>query len=275
VKRQPGRTILAAALFLAVAVPCSAGIHYKAVTKTEADAQRGSGDIQAEGWVAGDNAKVAFVESSGNPVLKQGMYMITKDGGKTLYLVNPGEKTYAEWSLQGLLGTVGAVMNGLGPLLKIQFSPPKVEKILEEDGGMVAGLPTRHYKLRTSYTMTVRVIGIGNTTDVVSDQDVWTTTKLQDVGLGVWLRAEPPRTGNEEFDKLLATEAVKFQGFPLKMVSVNTSTAKRGNRTQTTRSTMEVTQIDTSAAVPASAFEIPAGYEKTEIMPIPPQGERP
>ncbi len=268
-KRQPGRTILAIALFLAAAVPCSAGIHYKAVTKTEADAQRGSGDIQAEGWVSGDNAKVAFVESSGNPVLKQGMYMITKDGGKTLYLVNPEEKTYAEWSLQGLLGTVGAVMNGLGPLLKIQFSPPKVEKILEEDGGIIAGLPTRHYKLRTSYTMTVRVIGIGNTTDVVSDQDVWTTSKLQDVGLGVWLRAEPPRTGNEEFDKLLAAEAVKFQGFPLKMVSVNTSTSKRGNRTQTTKSTMEVTQLDTSAAVPASAFEIPAGYEKTEIMPAP------
>jgi hypothetical protein len=117
--------------------------------------------------------------------------------------------------------------------------------------------------------MTVRVIGIGNTTDVVSDQDVWTTTKLQDVGLGVWLRAEPPRTGNEEFDKLIAAEAVKFQGFPLKMVSVNTSTSKKGNRTQTTRSTMEVTQIDTSAAVPASVFEIPAGYEKTEIMPAP------
>lgn len=267
-KRQPGRTILAILLFLA-AVPCSAGIHYKAITKTEAEAQRGSGDIQVEGWAAGDNAKVAFTESAGNSVLKQGMYLITKDGGKTLYLVNPEEKTYAEWNLQGLLGTMGAVMNGLGPLLKIQFSPPKVEKILEEDGGTIAGLPTRHYKLRTSYTMTVRVIGIGNTTDVVSDQDVWTTTKLQDVGLGVWLRAEPPRTGNEEFDKLLAAEAVKFQGFPLKMVSVNTSTSKRGNKTQTTRSTMEVTQIDTSASVPAAAFEIPAGYEKTEVMPAP------
>jgi len=272
VKRQLGRSILATALFLAVAVPCSAGIHYKAVTKTEGPQ---NGDVQAEGWVSGDNAKVAFVESAGNPVLKQGMYLVTKDGGKTLFLVNPEEKTYAEWSLQGLLGTVGAVMNGLGPLLKIQFSPPKVEKILEEDGGTIAGFPTRHYKLRTSYTMTVKVLGMGNTTDVVSDQDVWATSKLQDAGLGVWLRAEPPRTGNQEFDKLLAAEAVKFEGFPLKMVTVNTSTAKKGNRTQTTRSTMEVTQLDASASVPASAFEIPAGYERTEIMPVPPQGERP
>jgi hypothetical protein len=89
------------------------------------------------------------------------------------------------------------------------------------------------------------------------------------VGLGVWLRAAPPRTGNAEFDKLIAAEAVNLQGFPLKMVTVNTSTAKKGNRTTTTRSTMEVTQVDTNAAVPAAAFEIPAGYEKTEIMPAP------
>ncbi|HEV8578602.1 MAG TPA: DUF4412 domain-containing protein [Thermoanaerobaculia bacterium] len=267
--RQLVRSIAGAALFLAVSVPCFAGIHYKSVTKTQGDAAAQNSDIQVEGWVAGDNAKVTFVESSGNPVLQKGSYLVTKDGGKTLLLVNPEEKTYAEWSLQGMLGTVGAIMNGMGPLLKIQFSEPKVEKLLEEDGGAIVGLPTRHYKTRTSYTMTVRVLGMGNTTDVVSEQDIWATSKLQDVGLGVWLRAEPPRTGNADFDKMIAAGAVKFQGFPLKMVTVNTSTAKKGNRTTTTRSTMEVTQLDTNAAVPASAFEIPAGYEKTEIMPMP------
>ena len=272
-KQQLVRSILGTALLLAAAVPSSAGIHYKAVTKTEAPDQRGSGQIQAEGWVSGDNAKVVFVESSGNPVLEKGTYLLTKDGGKTLFLVNPEEKTYAEWSLQGMLGTVGAIMQGMGPLLKIQFSQPKVEKLAEEDGGTIAGLPTRHYKLRTSYSMTVKVLGMGNTSDVVSEQDVWATPKLQDLGLGVWLRAEPPRTGNEEFDKLIAAEAVKFEGFPLKMVTVNTTTSKKGNRAQTTRSTMEVTQLDANAAVPASTFEIPAGYEKTELLAVP-QGER-
>ncbi|HEX9944675.1 MAG TPA: hypothetical protein VGG03_21910, partial [Thermoanaerobaculia bacterium] len=189
--KQLSRSIAGAALFLLAAMPSLAGIHYKSVTKTQ-DAAEKTSEIQAEGWVAGDKAKVAFVESSGNPMAQEGTYILTKDGGKTLYLVNPEEKTYAEWNLQGMLGAVGAVMNGLGPLLKIQFSEPKVEKVSEEDGGLVAGLPTRHYKVRTSYTMSVRVFGMGNTSDVVSEQDIWATTKLSDVGLGVWLRAEPP-----------------------------------------------------------------------------------
>jgi hypothetical protein len=264
--RQLSRSITAAALFLALAVPCSAGIHYKAVTKTQDAANKG-GDIQVEGWVSGENAKVAFIESAGNPVAQKGTYFLTKDGGKTLYLVNPEDKTYAEWSLQGMLGTVGAIMNGMGPLLKVQFADLKVDKISEEDGGLVLGQPTRHYKFRTSYTMTIKVFGMGNATDVVQEQDVWATSKLSDVGLGVWLRAEPPRTGNAEFDKLLAGEAGKYQGFPLKTITVSTSTQKKGNKSQTTRSTMEVTQLDTSASVPATAFEIPAGYKETQILP--------
>lgn len=270
--RKLNRSIVGTALLLAMAaaVPCSAGIHYKATTKTQ-DAASKAGDIQVEGWVSGDNSKVVFLESGGNPVARKGTYFLTKDGGKTLLLVNPEDKTYAEWSLQGMLGTIGAVMNGMGPLLKVQFADLKVDKISEEDGGAVVGQPTRHYKFRTSYTMTIKVFGMGTVTDVVQEQDVWATTKLGDAALGVWLRAEPPRTGNAEFDKLLTGEAGKYEGFPLKTVTVSTSTQKKGNKSTTTKSTMEVTQLDASVTVPASAFEIPAGYEKAEI-PMVPQG---
>lgn len=260
-------SVIGAVLFLAAAVPGSAGIHYKSSTKTEGANGRSGGDIVAEGWVSGDNAKVAFVESAGNPIAQKGTYLITKDGGKTLYLVNPEEKTYAEWSLQGMLGTMGAVMNGMGPLLKIQFSDLKVDKISEEDGGTLLGLPTKHFKYRTSYTMSVKVLGMGNVSDVVSEQDVWATTKLTDAGMGVWLRSEPPRTGNAEFDKLITAESGKFQGLPLKMVTVSTSTSKKGGKSTTTKSTMEVTELDANANVPASAFEIPSGYEETQVLP--------
>jgi uncharacterized protein DUF4412 len=267
--KQLTRSLFPLMLLLA-AMPASAAIHYKAVTKTQ-DANAKNSEIQVEGWVSADKAKVAFLESAGNPMAKQGTYLLTKDGGKTLYLVNPEDKTYAEWNLQGLLGAMGAVMNGLGPLLKVQFSDLKVDKLAEEDGGVIAGLPTRHYKFRTSYTMSIRVFGMGNTSNVVSEQDVWATNKLSDVGLGVWLRAEPPRTGNAEFDKLLASESGKFQGFPLRMINVSTSTAQKGNKTTTTRTTMDVTQLDTNASASPATFEIPAGFKEVQIAPTPQQ----
>ena len=265
-------TILGTALLVAAAVPAMAGIHYQATTRTETPQARGS-EVRVEGWAAGDKAKVEFKEATnGNPFTQKGTYILSKDGGKTLYLVNPAEKTYAVWDLRGMLGAAGAVMNGIGPLLKVQFSEPQVEKLAEDDGGTLLGLPIRHYKYRTSYTMTMRVLGRANVNDVVTEQDFWTTTKLGDAGLSVWLRSEPPRTGNVELDKLLTADRYKMQGFPLKTVTVSTSTDKKKGRTNTTRTSMEVTQLDASAAVPASAFEIPSGYKETQILPAAREG---
>ena len=263
--RRAVHTFVGLAIFLAATVPCSAGIRYKATTRTEAEKGRGNNTVEVEGWVSGDNAKVVFLQSGGNPITKKGAYMLTKNGGKTLYLVDPEEKTYSEFDLSAMLGMVGGIMNGMGPMLKIQFTDPKVEKLSEEDGGAVLGVPTKHYKYRTSYGMTVKVFGMGNATDVVQEQDVWTTTSLADSGLGVWLRAEPPKTGNTEFDKLISSEMERYSGFPLKMVTVSTSTQKKGNKQEVTRQTMEVTQLDAKASVPESTFEIPAGYKETQL----------
>lgn len=265
------KPLILAVVFTLAALPSFAGIHYKAVTKTQ-DASNQSSDVAVEGWVTGDKAKVEFKEAGNNPVAKKGAYLISKDGGRTIYFVDPAEKTYAEWDLQAMLGMVGSVMQGMGPLLKVEFSDPKVEKLAEEAGGTISGLPTTHYRYRTSYNMKIKVMGMGQDANVVTEQDVWSTDKLQDVGLGVWLRSDPPRTGNEQFDKLIASEVDKAKGFPLKTVTVSTTTQKKGKQT-VTRSTMEVTQLDTSADVPASSFEIPAGYQETQLLPTAAAGE--
>ncbi|HEX4960974.1 MAG TPA: hypothetical protein VF173_09060 [Thermoanaerobaculia bacterium] len=265
-------TLAGAALLVAATAPAFAGIHYKASTKTEGDRGRSS-EIQVEGWVVGEKAKVEFTDATnGNPMAKKGTYLLTKDAGKTLYLVSPEDKTYAVWDLNAMIGTLGAVMNGMGPLLRIQFSEPKVEKVADDDGGTVAGQPAHHAKFRTSYTTTVKILGMGRSSNVMSEQDFWTTTKLPDTGMGVWLRAEPPRTGNVDFDRLLTAEKYKIQGYPLKMVTVTTSTDAKSGRTSTSRSTMEVTQLDTNAGAPAGGFEIPAGYKETQMVPTKPEG---
>ncbi len=257
-------------LLAVAAVPCFAGVHYKSTTKTQ-DGTGKASNMEVEGWVAGEKARVEFKEAGGNPVAKEGAFLITRDGGKTVYFVDPEEKTYAVWDLSAMLGVAGAVMKGMGPLLKFEFTTPKVEKLLEEDGGTLLGMPTKHYKYRTSYTMKMKVFGMANDADIVNEQDIWATEKLQDAALGVWLRSEPPRTGNEQLDKLISSEMGKVQGFPLKTVTVSTTTQKKNNKQTVTRSTMEVTQLETATPAAAS-FEIPAGYKETQLLPM--QGGR-
>jgi hypothetical protein len=257
------QTLLGLGLAL-LALPAWAGTHYTAVTTTDTPQGR-SMKMQVEGWVSGDKAKVVFTDSD-SPIMKSGSYLLTRDGAHTLYIVNPEEKTYAVWDVSAMLGAMGGIMNGLGPIVKMEFSDPKVEKLAEDDGGTLLGLPARHYRFRTSYSAKVKVFGFGSSSDTVTDQDVWASKRLVDPGFGAWLRAEPPHTGNAQFDKLIAAEAGKRQveGFPLKTVSVSTTTQKGKQRTS--RQTMEVTKLE-SRAVPDSTFELPSDYKETQILP--------
>jgi hypothetical protein len=256
-----------ALLALAAAGPALAGVHYQAITRL-VDAQGRASETQVEGWAEGEKARVDFRVSS-SPIARSGSYIITKDGGKTLYLVNPEDKTWSRWSVEGMLGIVGGIMNGgLGPLLKIEFSDPKVEKLLEQDGGPVAGIPTRHLRYRTSYTMKLKVFGLGRASGVVADDDLWVADRLRDAGLGVWLRPEPPRAGNAELDKLIAAGYEKRQGFSLKSATVSTVTQK--DKQTVTRRTMEVTEVK-SEPVPDSRFDIPSGFQERQL-PVGPGG---
>jgi hypothetical protein len=245
----------------AAAVPARAGIHYSAVTTMEGP--NAPQPTRVEGWVDGPRAKIVFSES-GMPNLESGQYMLTTDGGKTLFLVDPEEKTYAEWDLQAMLQIFGSVMESMQPLLNLSIDNVTVEKLAEESGGTIHGLPTTHTTFRTTYDMRIKVLGMSRASHVETVQDTWSTTAVEDIGLGLWLR-QAPTTGFGDLDELVAAEMQKVQGFPLKVVSVSTTTGQKGKRESSTTTTTEVTSLDSSATIPASTFEVPKGYERVEM----------
>jgi hypothetical protein len=252
-----------AVLLALAALPVRAGIHYQATTTPE-----GPGDPEAtsvEAWVEGAKAKIVFRES-GAPVLEAGQYLLTTDGGKTLFLVDPEEETYAEWNLEAMLQAIGAVMQGMQPLLNLSIDDVEVEKLADEPGGELLGLPVTHTRHRTSYAMNIKVLGMSRSNRVETVQDTWSTAALEDVALGVWLRSAPA-TGFEDLDDLVQAEMGKVQGFPLKTVAVTTTTGQKGKRESTTTTTTEVTLLETAVSVPDATFVIPEGYERVEIAP--------
>ena len=112
-----------------------------------------------------------------------------------------------------------------------------------------------------------RRLGVGD--DAVDDvlQQVFLVVhrRLADVALGAWLRTDPPRTGNEQLDKLIASGREKIHGIPLKMITVSTNPDTKKGKQTVTKMTMEVTELDATATVSGSSFEIPAGYQETQM----------
>ncbi len=248
-------------LLLSVSFPAVAGVYFE--TTTVMTGPGFSETMEVEGWADGSKSKIVFRQST-NPLTGAGTYLITHDGGKMTYLIDPKDKTYMEWDIDQMMNSAGGVMNALGGVVKFKVSDPHIEII--ENGKpaeKIAGYSTKRYRYRTTYTSVFTVMGFGSKKDVVIDQIIWSSEALKDVGLSVWLRKEPPKTGNPDLDGMMSLETNKVIGYPLKMETVSTET-KKGKQT-VTKHTMTVNTIK-KQNIKDATFVIPADYQKTSLM---------
>jgi hypothetical protein len=252
-------SVLLVVVLIAFAAQSFAGVVL--VAKTTAEGGRGveQQNSVAKTWVSGDKGKTMFEESA-SPLMAKGTYIITTDGGKTMYLVNPEDKTYMKWDLDSIMGMAGGAMK----MMNMKFTDPKVDALGEEPDGLIAGVPTVHYRFHTTYTMSMSFMMMKKTSKVVKEEEIWAAPKLVDAALGIWLRKTPPKTGNDDLDGLIKAEMGKVQGFPLKRKTVTTSTDEKG-KVETNTVTMEVTELQ-MVPVPDSTFEIPQDYKETSMM---------
>lgn len=229
----------------------AAGLEYSAVTKTDSDGQTTT--TQTHAMIDGQQARIEFTESS-NPAMRNGNYMLTRDAGTTMYMVDPSSKTYMRWGTEGMMGMAGAAMQ----MMNMKVSDPKVEKVSEEKGPDILGYPTRHIRYRTTYTMQTSFMGMKTVKDTVVDEDVWVTSKIGDMGAKAWAKFAQNGTGNAELDKLAHATKGKETGFQLKSIATTTSTDAK-KRTSLSTTSMEVTELQ-EKDIPAKVFDIPPDY---------------
>lgn len=262
------------ALAFGLAAPASAGLVFTQEIKGEGEAAKFQ-NMTMRSWIDTGGAKMEFV-SSANPMMGAGTYLLIQQDADAMLLVNPKEKTYASFDVGQMMGSMGQMMGGQEGI-KMSFSDPIVEKLVEEDGGVLLGRPTRHFRWRTRYTMTMAMpMGMSMVMATDQTQDIWVADialdarimrSFENIGAGASL---PP-----EFQKLVEAAKQQQRGFPLKMVTVSSTKSTgtgmmakmmaRSGSEEPSTSTMVVTELS-EERVPASVFAIPAGYTETELM---------
>ena len=264
-KLDPRTKLAAAGVLVAafVAAPTLGDYYYESRMTTTTEQSKRPSTMVVQSWVDGEKAKVLFVDGD-EGVMRDGTYLLTTDGGENLYLVNPEDKTYFRWSLDDMFAGLSALMDSLGDMMSMDFSDPEWEKLGEEPGGEILGRPTRKITTRTSYTLNMKMMGMKRNDRVESTQETWVAPALDDLGFGIWLRRDPPKTGDEEFDEMIARAAESIEdGFPLRTKTESKTTDKKG-RSSMSSMLMEVTQLREEDVADAT-FEIPADYEEIEV----------
>ncbi len=239
-----------------------AGIYFESTNVTRQEGKKKGDEVVVHAWVDGEKSKILFVDGD-RGVLQEDSYLLTTDGGETLYLVNPKDENYFRWDLDDMFAGLGAVLEGMGGMFKIEFSEAHYEKLGEEPGGDVLGRPTRKVTSVTSFVMDMKILGIKRHDRIESRQEAWVAKGLTDLGLGIWLQQKPPTTGNDDFDALLQEGWEAMEGFPLRSRTTSTTTNKKG-KTSTSISTMDVTVLREEDIAP-STFVIDPNYTEIEL----------
>lgn len=248
---QPVRTWIAFGML--AALPTMAAVEFTAAINS------GPKDKSVtRGLVDGENARIEFVEGK-SAGMEKGSYMLTRDGGKTIFLVNPAEKTYMKIDPEKMAATAGQFMNATKGFMDMSFSNPTVETLVDEKGPSLFGLPTRRVKTKTAYTMETRVFGSKSVTQVTREDEMLVTQKMLDPGFNLWMKQRNIRTGNADIDKLLELESAKIKGMPLKMDSVTRTRDAKG-REETVTNSYAITAMS-KTSTPANAFAMPEGYK--------------
>ena len=243
---------------LTFALPCWAGVTYTAVTRTILGSKNSTGDFRVQGWISGKHARMDLLQSE-LPLLESGSFMVTSDGGDTVYLVSPKDKTYERWDMNSMVSGMADLMRSMRGEMRVKFEEPKVEKLLEENGPKMQGMPTRHFRYRTSYKASIDMLD-SETISTVMEEDIWTTTAITEPGVKLFLDRRAS-TGDAQLDHILEKEMSKVPGFPMKRVTNTTTQTKKG--TTVNRAEMEIVEVK-SLEIPEAKFRVPTGFAEMD-----------
>ncbi len=201
-----------------------------------------------------DGAKLRLEPQEDNP---QGGYVISVDGGRTIYLVNPARQEYGRADMQTLMAKVMEKLKALNKQTTLQIESPKVETVLTEPGETLDGHSTRHYKLRISYSMHFLKTDLRRS--YVEYQDLWMASDIEQKGASNFLISFRP-TGDARIDGAWERELAQIPGFPLRQITLRTEVNEEGN-SSVLRISREITKVRTGP-VPTSLFVLPTGYKE-------------
>lgn len=260
------KTLLVSAALALVSLPSFAAVQYEFMQRNSTgDVVAPTTEMTARAIIDGDRSRIEFL--AGN-VYPPGTYVISTEGARRLFFVDPAKQWYTEVNTAGLATTLAST--------DIKVENLRANSELLTDKAVIAGIEAQHYRVTLEYDLTLTVKAIALRQHVKTEIDSWTTERFGAMNQGIF--QDTLQTGNPMLDKVIAAETTKVGGFPLRhVVTIRTSYDKPAHSKLDTPSTRIitretwVTRISETPAKP-SMFVIPATYRRADQPEVTPQG---
>lgn len=264
--------IMICLLFLLGSQASFAAIRYDFEQVTKSDSSHTpTARVVGRGTIDGEWIRIDYLKGSTGGA---GTYIISPPNSTRYTVVNPVRRTYAERDAENLMAQT---VQSLG----LRVENVRTDRQQLGAGPVIAGHPTQHHRLTTSYDLTVTIGEIQIKKHVRTVLERWTTTDFPETA-SLMGRNSELRTGDPSLDRLIEIETAQITGFPLRqIVDVTTMVDRRSlprnsvldvKPARSQRSEILVRRIE---RIPSSRawFEIPEGFQRDDLQK-PPDGER-
>ncbi len=256
------KAFLSALVGILLAAASQAGVTYTATVYVHHDLGGSTDTSKVTVWIDSGKAKAEYVETT-LPGVEPGDYLLTLDGGSTVSLVKPGEKTVSPCKIEGVFGILTRQGRALQGLFSRQVEQVEAKLLEQGEGEPVAGQPTVRHKLQLSY-LTRRSTPRGEiVTSTVIQQEVWTVEGLEAGPPASWPVPVPLRLPEEELQAAWTPVAAQIKGLPVKAITVRTVTTSEGQE-RVVEGRFEVLELAVTE-IPEAVFAVPDGFQAGEF----------
>ena len=265
----PAFALFVAATPGATAPSATKGITYDFSMVTASDNAKGKEmTMTGKGAVAGGNARIEFTDvnmpqmrAQGGP-FAEGSYILFKSATKEFIVVDTKQKQYADMSQDALMQMTSAMTN----VVKFEMTNVHIDANRMQPDTTVDSYKTQHYRMTQQYHMKMSVAFIHQENDVNTTADYYYAPEFDDL-INPYLSSGWSSSSNffnnpDYTNQLKAASAKMHHGVPVLVVMHTNNVDKKGKASNGT-STMHTTNL-VRGDIPASTFEIPAGYTKYE-----------
>jgi hypothetical protein len=246
------RTAAAVLVALAAALPLAGGVRYNFESRTTGLQQS---VVRGSARAEGSSARIDIADGDGM-IFRDATYLLSRDGGKTLTVVDPSSKTWYVLSSGALTGN-GSLLGVLGDAVRIAAGNPRVVTRDRGAGGVISGYPTRRSLTSSAFDVALDVMGQKSAMRFDISSESWATDRLPPE-LAKLLRLGNVRTGIAAVDRAFDAVA-NVKGFPLRqIVTIRITQNGRVLESTTTTTIRDVEQ----KAIGANEFVVPAGYTR-------------
>ena len=254
---------------LLAAAPLASGYSYTFRMSTRTTDHKGKVKQEtpmiAKVQVAGPRARLDIQESkgAGEGMSKPGGFMVADRAAKTLSIADPEDRTFTTMPTKVWTDMMIGMTAMAGQMLQVKISDATFKTEDLGSGGVVNGLPTRHYRVTHDYKMDLKIAWSKQNTTNHTVAEYWVNDEIKNHANPMFEIMGAVASGFLAQDTAFSREVKKamdrmIDGVPVRSITTTTSVNQKGEKTETV-STIEMADF-ARGDIPASVFAAPAGY---------------